>query len=297
MTTRLFDSVIIGFDGSKQSEDALALGRLLGSIGESGIVLAYITDHQPPFERQRRTYAQARRERVHEVLEPALSALAGRDRVEPASIDSSSPARGLHDLASEYCKYGAGVLAIGSTHRGPIGRVVVGSVGEQLISGCPCPITVAPKGFARDAPESIARIAVGFDGSPESRDALAVAHDLARATGAEIHVVSVAHSSALAKRDHGDAQARDREELQARLDEALAQLGGNASGTVVDGDPAERLAEAAVDADLLVVGARGYGPHQHVFVGSVSSKVVRTSPCPVLVLPRPAPDESDDPSA
>ena len=32
MATRLFDPVIIGFDGSEQSKDALALGRLLGSV-------------------------------------------------------------------------------------------------------------------------------------------------------------------------------------------------------------------------------------------------------------------------
>jgi nucleotide-binding universal stress UspA family protein len=287
MANRLFDSVIIGFDGSKQAEDALALGGLLSTIGESVIVLAYITVHQPPFERQSRGYAQARREQVHEVLEPALAVLAGREGVEPASIDSSSPARGLHDLADDYCKYGTGVLAIGSTHRGPVGRVVLGSVGELLIAGCPCPIMVAPKGFARNAPQSIAKIVVGFDGSPESRAALGVARDLTHATGGEMRVVSVAHRSA-----HTD----DSEGLRTRLDRELAALSGTASGTLVEGDPAERLAEAAADADLLVLGARGYGPHQHVFVGSVSSKLVRSSPCPVLVLPRPARDEPSAPS-
>jgi hypothetical protein len=80
----LFDSVIIGFDGSDQADDALALCRLIASLGESGIVLAYITDHQPPFERQSRIYAQARRDKVHVVLEPGLAQLADHRRVEPA---------------------------------------------------------------------------------------------------------------------------------------------------------------------------------------------------------------------
>jgi nucleotide-binding universal stress UspA family protein len=292
MTTKLFDSVIVGFDGSKQSGDALALGRLLGSIGQSTIVLAYITDHQPPFERQRREYAQGRREKVHSVLAPALSELEGRDRVEPASIDSSSPARGLHDLADEYCKYGTGILAIGSAHRGPIGRVVVGSVGERLISGCPCPITVAPNGFAQQVPASIARIVAGFDGSPEAREALQVADRVARMSGAALEIVAIAHRSTL--RHDGDAADEHREGLQARLTEALTELGGRASGTVVEGDPTERLSEAAAEADLLVLGARGYGPRHHVLVGSVSSKLMRTSPSPVMIVPRPAPDESDE---
>jgi len=297
MARRLFDSVIIGFDGSAQSEDALALGRLLGSIDESGLVLAYITDHQPPFERQSRGYAQARREKVDEVLEPALSALEGRSKVEPASIDSSSPARGLHDLAHEYCKYGTGVLAIGSTHRGPVGRVVLGSVGELLVSGCPCPIMVAPHGFAQQPRESIGRIVAGFDGSPESRAALDVAHALQRATGATLHAIAVVHRSVLARHDGGDTPARNRDALEKLLGEALADLGGAASGEVVEGDPTERLSEAAAEADMLVLGARGYGPRNHVFVGSTSSKLMRNAPSPVLIVPRPAPDESDQQSA
>ena len=294
MATRLFDSVIIGFDGSKQAQDALALGRLLGAIDSSGIVLAYITDHQPPFERQSRVYAQARRQKVDDVLEPALATLAGRSGVEPASIDSSSPARGLHELAYEYCKYGTGILAIGSTHRGPVGRVVVGSVGELLVSGCPCPIMVAPHGFAQDAPESIAKIVTGFDGSAESHAALHVAHALARAADAQLHAIAVVHRSALARPDHGETPARNREALQARLDEALTDLDG-VTGEVVEGDPTEQLSEAAAAADLLVVGARGYGPRNHVFVGSVSSKLMRSAPSPVLIVPRPAPDDSEEP--
>ena len=293
MAAKLFDSVIVGFDGSEQSADALALGRLLGSIGPSTIVLAYITDHQPPFERQTRIYAQARREKVHAVLEPALSWLEGRDHVEPASIDSSSPARGLHDLAHEYCKYGTGVLTIGSTHRSPVGRVVLGSVGEMLVSGCPCPIMVAPKGFAQHVPDSIGTIVAGFDGSPEAREALTAADHVARASGASLRAVGVTHRSALSRHD-GDGTAANREGLQARLDEALAGIGGRAEGAVVDGDPTERLSEAATDADLLVLGARGYGPRHHVLVGSVSSKLMRAAPCPVLIVPRPAPDDSGD---
>jgi nucleotide-binding universal stress UspA family protein len=292
MTAKLFDSVIIGYDGSEQADDALALGRSIGAVGGSAIVLAYITDHQPPFERQSRIYAQARRERVHEVLEPAFAALSGTATpVEPASIDSSSPARGLHELAAEYGKYGVSVLAIGSTHRGMVGRVVIGSVGEVLVSGAPCPIMVAPRGFAQRPPASITTVAAGFDGSPESEEALRVASVVARATEATLLPIAVAHRSRLARHSHGELQERGRDELQARLEAALEKLGVQADRNVVDGDPAERVAEAAAGADLLVLGARGYGPHHHVVVGSVSSKLMRTSPCPVLVLPRPGPDE------
>ena len=40
------------------------------------------------------------------------------------------------------------------------------------------------------------------------------------------------------------------------------------------------------EADLLVVGSRGYGPFRRVLLGSVSAKLAESSPCPFLVCPR-----------
>ena len=80
---------------------------------------------------------------------------------------------------------GADAIVLGSTHRGPLGRVLVGSVAERLLTGAPCGIVVAPRGYGEGDPAGLPRvIAVGFDGSPESRRALAQASELAQACGA-----------------------------------------------------------------------------------------------------------------
>ena len=42
----------------------------------------------------------------------------------------------------------------------------------------------------------------------------------------------------------------------------------------------------AEDADLLVLGSRGYGPRRAVLLGGVSGRVVRRAACPVIVVPR-----------
>jgi len=39
--------------------------------------------------------------------------------------------------------------------------------------------------------------------------------------------------------------------------------------------------------DLLMVGSRSYGPFARTLLGSVSSTLIHTAPCPVLVVPRP----------
>lgn len=51
---------------------------------------------------------------------------------------------------------------------------------------------------------------------------------------------------------------------------------------------------AATHADLLVLGTHGRSGFQHLFLGSVTEKVIRKAPCPTLVVPPRAPDVSPD---
>ena len=48
----------------------------------------------------------------------------------------------------------AGLIVVGSTHTGRAGRVLPGSTAERLLHGSPCPVAVAPKGYAHRAAAS-----------------------------------------------------------------------------------------------------------------------------------------------
>ena len=52
------------------------------------------------------------------------------------------------------------------------------------------------------------------------------------------------------------------------------------------GTPWKALAERSADLDLLVVGARSYGPLRRLLLGSTSTKLARHAACPLLVTPR-----------
>ena len=57
--------------------------------------------------------------------------------------------------------------------------------------------------------------------------------------------------------------------------------------TLITGDPVEALVNVAeAPGTLLVVGSRGYGPLRRVLLGSVSTQLVRSAPCPLIVTPR-----------
>lgn len=57
-------------------------------------------------------------------------------------------------------------------------------------------------------------------------------------------------------------------------------------------DPRREILEQAkaLEADLLVMGTHGRSGFDHLLLGSVTEKVIRKSPCPVMVVPRHAAD-------
>lgn len=135
---------------------------------------------------------------------------------------------------------------------------------------------------------------VAHDFSPDSDAALERAVDLAKALGADLHVVHVFHVPVEALSpyeiplppsllDEVQAAARRRlEEVTARAREA----GVEASAHVRDGSPAEQIDDLAreLGADLIVMGTRGLTGLPHVLLGSVAERTVRIASCPVLTV-------------
>ena len=100
----------------------------------------------------------------------------------------SSPARALHDTATSAR---ADLIVVGSSHRGPVGRVLLGSVAERLLSGAPCAVAIAPRGYAGRQSRRLQRIVVAFDGSPEAHLALSTACALAGRTRGSVRALTV----------------------------------------------------------------------------------------------------------
>jgi nucleotide-binding universal stress UspA family protein len=288
----VFNTIVVGVDGREGGRDALALAERLRRIfgGELVAVHAYPYDFfvsrgaSPDFESV--MHGNATDLVTGEVKRAGVAA-------HIVALADGSPGRALH-VAARW--HESDLIVVGSDHGGPIGRVLAGDVTMGTLHGARCPVVVAPRRYAEHATD-IGTIGVGYDGSPESHAAAELARDLAAAAGARLRVICVLEPptpggpvSSYHADWHEHAEAAS-EEAQAQLDGLLAELGDVADGDIVIGDPVRELAYASNDLDLLVTGSRGYGPVRRVMLGSVSSKLVREAPCPVLVLTRGAEEE------
>jgi nucleotide-binding universal stress UspA family protein len=283
--------VIVGVDGSERSVEALALADLLAPALGRRVMIA----HVHPFRHLSSLFAEGEYERlVREVAEATVGQI--REYLPSAPdlgvqlVAADSPAAGLHALAE---REGAALIVIGSSHRSALGRILVGGTGERLLSGASAPVAVAPAGYAA-AGRGIQLVGCGFDGSQESRRALAWAAELSRAASARLRVLSVYEPTLPASLALGGGlpTASINEVLRRQCDQELAEAvsaldaGLDVSGTLLDGDARELLARESGDLDLLVVGSRGYGPLRAVLLGSVSSALVRSAQSALVVVPR-----------
>jgi nucleotide-binding universal stress UspA family protein len=134
-------------------------------------------------------------------------------------------------------------------------------------------------------------IVVGTDGSETATIAVERAGELARLTGARLHVVSSYHPTRpqLAGRaPAGEFTIAPDFKADAVLGDAAGRL--RAEGVEVEehgpkGDPADALVDIArrEGADLIVMGSLGMQGARRV-LGSVPNKVSHNAPCDVLIV-------------
>jgi nucleotide-binding universal stress UspA family protein len=285
----MFKRIVVGFDESDGSRDALVLGRQLAERLGAELVLAGVVP--PP---------------TGGSLVPALPANAFTNLVEQAKaglgqaaaefgasteiVQSSSAARGLEELTEGL---EGDLLVLGCARTDP-GNVRAGHKARVLMQGSRCAVALAPLGY-REHPGEISVIGAAVDGSPESGRALDAATEIAGAdAGNNVRVISVATDLAeawglwgatYALAELGDASRKVAQEV---LDKAMESVPEtvDAHPVMLEGTAAGELRRESAGLDMLCLGSRGYGPIRRVLLGSVTSELLHEVACPVLVLPR-----------
>ncbi len=158
---------------------------------------------------------------------------------------------------------------------------LLGSTSSDLAQHASGPVVIVPTGSEPVLPE---RIVVGFDGSDHAAAALRWALDVAPpgATVEALVAIDVVGWRADVVTDP-DAGGAERMRVETALDEVDPD--GRVERTFVPHGPHDALTEAFDRADLIVVGPRGVGAMTRLILGSISSWLIQTAPCPVAVVP------------
>ncbi len=280
-------AVIVGVDGSSGAASSLRWARSLSTRREWPLraVLAwgYLDQHHAGLPTFDPNYGDDDAAAALDafVVEALGDDAAGVEKVAVCDL----PARALLEQASD-----GDVLVVGARGLGGWKGLLLGSVSQHVLHHATVPVAVVREG--ESAERGHGRVVVGIDGSATSVGALEWAVAEAASRGAQLEVVHSWQMVIAGPSPYAVALDPQPFEDSARfiLDDTIAKvdLGALASEpirTVAAGSARSTLLDAAEQADLLVVGARGMGGFRGMLLGSVSHAVAQHAACPVVVTP------------
>ncbi|MBN2140241.1 MAG: universal stress protein [Desulfovibrionaceae bacterium] len=134
------------------------------------------------------------------------------------------------------------------------------------------------------------KILLPVDGSAQAMNAAKMAAELAGMAGAKVVLIHCYSGVPMVMEGQVFPHAVDEivaisNEMLSTYRDMLKKSGVRYTDKVLEGLPAEVIVDVAKDegCDMIVMGCRGRSDIEGLLVGGVTSRVLQTAPCPVLV--------------
>jgi nucleotide-binding universal stress UspA family protein len=277
----VFERLLVPLDGTALAEEAVPVAL---AIPSRRIRLLHVRPAAPIPIRDRAeagaaTLAAPRLGRAHAAkryLEAWGEEFRRQGRDVEIAIERGDPAERIVAASGD-----ANLVAMAT--RGPdvIHRALVGSVAERVVrhAGAPTLLVRAGQGSLGSWP---ARIVVPLDGSPVAEEALPVAAALGDTLALPLHLVRVVNRAWTLVPAAAWHEAAD-----GYLAEHVRRLGAHNAGAASEvrfGAVAASLLDAIQPSDLVVMATRGRGGLWRWLLGSVTERLVRSSPAPIVLV-------------
>lgn len=238
-------------------------------------------------------------------LYPDLSDLMGgiqehiEDKID-AVIDTKDPLIHRVVLSGKPCEEiikfqehkNADLIVMGAKGISAIESILLGNTADRVLRNAKCPVVITHGDFKT---YSIHKILVPTDLSEFSEYALERVLDVARATSAEIDLLHVLDVHTYDSNKVEDFMKSDKGEiLQKKVRDAMKMPGGAEDVTInkvlvrgfeISAEIANYASENKVD--MIVMASHGRRGIQKLLLGSVTDKVIRIAPCPVMAVKHP----------
>jgi nucleotide-binding universal stress UspA family protein len=308
--------ILIGYDGTDCSEAALDDLQRAGLPSEAEALVLSVTEvflSPPPassydiLEQARAIHVPADIRHVYAKDSPAIQEARSVAERSAARLRANFPGWKITAEASvgspawELVRKADGwkpdLIVVGSHGHSALGRFVVGSVSQRVLTEARCSVRVA-RGRVEE-PDTPVRVVVGLDGSPASEAAVNEVASRLWPVNSEVRIIAVndpltptliGHLIPPVATTIDESNRADREWLKKILEsgsERLRQSQLKVSTEIREGNPKRSLAEAAERwaADCIFVGSVGFSNRFERFVlGSVSAAVAARAHCSVEVV-------------
>ncbi|KUG59418.1 hypothetical protein AVL62_07040 [Serinicoccus chungangensis] len=293
VTTRLEHPIVVGAAGTGEGDVALEWAARTAARTGAGLVVVHASEPEALAARMAGGEAvavtavlEAEEETVAD-LRAHVTALGERLGVE-ARLDTS---RGSPVAALLAHQDSAALLVVGTGRKSAVEEFLLGSTSLGVAAHAHRPVAVVNPGVDVDA-LTHGQIGLGIDGSRDSARAARAALALADLTGAAVTALStwfleVVDGYVVTEPDSPEWAAVERRHAEALVRalqpavEAYPQV--PVDWEVRRGPVVPTLLDAARAWDALVVGSRGRGAVRGRLLGSVSQRLMRAAPCPVVV--------------
>jgi nucleotide-binding universal stress UspA family protein len=288
---QVFTKILLATDGSKDARLAARTAVDLAARSNAELHVAHVWNYTSmvvyPYSALPPDYPNIVEDDGRAILaDECRRILADGGKITQQHLLQGDPGEEIVELSQ---RIGADLIVTGSRGHEAFGRLVLGSVSDEIVRRATCPVLVS-RGISTAWPPT--RLIVGTDGSDEAENASEVAAAVAALLGASVLLIRVLPKlPASAKID-----LNIRNEMLGRLNDILAcraKALGDTYGARVEilatiGNPSRVLVELAdIDPEsaLLAIGKRGLSRIDRWRLGSVSNDVLHASQGPVLIVP------------
>lgn len=284
----MYDRILVPTDGGDvadvAAETAIALARRFDSTVHVVHVLSF-GDLPPGVDDAAATELETSGESA--VTELAQDVADAGLAVEKALVEAGSS---VHRALTTYAeRHDIDLVVMGTHQRSGVDRLLLGSVAERTVAALPVPVMTVHEKTVFD--ESFPSILVPTDGSRCARLAFEHALELARETGATLHLLHVVDTTAVWGAvdtiEFLDVLEESGETLLEQLRETATSAGVESVETeLLSGTPHRAIADYAEanDVGCVVMGTHGRTGLERVFLGSVTSRVIRLALAPVVTI-------------
>jgi nucleotide-binding universal stress UspA family protein len=277
--------ILAGIDFEQDTEKVLSYASFLARQFDASLDLLYVIDYLitppsyiAPYVEQEKNEALKKFTGVRDLL--AKEGIQAKTEVMVGRLQES--------FETALRKIQADLLVLGF-----VTHALRRSSAEKLIKGLQMPMLVVRGRKADEALSGslkVKRILCPFDFSDASEKALEIAGELQGIFSSELHIAHIIPDVINKNIENMDSYKITihalHEHIMNNMLKVIDEKGIKGIPLVDSGIPAKRIVALSEDRDidLIVIGARGLGFIKGMLIGSVTDAVLKSSPCPVLVV-------------